>query len=163
MCLRTAFACAVIAMSCPVMALPSDADAPLQISCDVLEGNLDEFVILQGECRLQQGTMIIEAEHVQVDLKDGNPSSFRAHGTPVHMSHEPTPGDKVQLTAQSITVDLELMSAELKGQVELKSGPNHVRGDSIRYNANTGHFSVESDSEADRQVEVMWEWDTEEP
>ncbi|MDN3525529.1 lipopolysaccharide transport periplasmic protein LptA [Halomonas sabkhae] len=118
------------------LALEGDASAPIQVEADRLE--LDDqagTAVYQGEVRIQQGSMKLQGERVEIRRNDaGQLSRAIATGGRAYIEQKPAPdADLVQGWARRIVYHVAERRLELVDQAELHKGDDTFNGGYLEY------------------------------
>ena len=132
----------------------ADHDKPILLEADqMLIDDIHKTSTFTGNVRLVQGTMLIQADKIELlTLKDGsqqaiahgNTASFRQkrEGLEEYMEGY---GDRIEYDTNSGVVDFH-------GQARVKRKLDEVRGDHITYNMNADTFHVSGDASSDQDI-----------
>jgi len=132
----------------------ADHDKPILLeSNQMLIDDIHKTSTFTGNVRLAQGTLLIQADKIElITLKDGsqqaiahgNTASFRQkrEGLEEYMEGY---GERIEYDSSSGTVDFH-------GQARVKRKLDEVRGDHITYNMNAETFHVSGDVNSDQDT-----------
>ena len=132
----------------------ADRDKPILLEADqMLIDDIHKTSTFTGNVHLSQGTMLLQADKVElITLKDGsqqaiahgNIASFRQkrEGLEEYMEGY---GERIEYDASSGIVDFH-------GQARVKRKLDEVRGDHITYNMNAETFHVSGDINSDQDT-----------
>ncbi len=109
--------------------------APITVEADKLELNQQTGIsIYQGNVRLQQQTMLLQAERLELHSKEGQIEKAFADGSPVHLKHEDTEtGQTTRAEASHMEYHLSNGVMELKGNARLWRGGDEFSGNHLIY------------------------------
>lgn len=126
----------------------ADHDKPLILEANqMLIDDIHKTSTFTGNVRLTQGTLLIQADKIEVvTLKDGSQQAI-AHGNTASFRQKREGleeymegfGERIEYDAHSGTIDFH-------GQARVKRELDEVRGDHITYNMNAETFQVSSDT-----------------
>ncbi len=135
----------------------ADREKPIQMEADsVTLDDTKQLSTFQGNVRLQQGTLLIEADRILVLQDKKGFSQATATGQLAHLRQK---RDGVNEYADGYGERIEYDSyaevANIYGQARIKREGDDVRGEHIIYNTKTGVFQVfgASDQTAERKPE----------
>ena len=121
-------------------ALPEDRDLPLQVTSDTAEfDELAGIATYQGDVRLSQGSLLIEAQTLTAYLEEGQVVRLTAQGQPAFFEDVPnlTQG-MITGTASDIEWTLDTESMLLRGSAVLTQDTNRFAGEQVNYLQKTG-------------------------
>lgn len=96
---------------------------------------------------IQQGSLSIEADLVQVLKQKNNHDVYVAKGKPAVFTQKLEDGSPIVLQANEIRYEPDQNTITITGNAVLKQEGSEVRGSKITYNTVTEQLSAESDSE----------------
>lgn len=135
-------------LSVTAHALPEDRDKPIHISAD--SASIDEksgFTIYLGDVKITQGTLLIEAERVELKRGGKGVEVVTAYGEQAHFRQKPDV-DKPYTDAWGDTiiykVEKEILTLEKNAKVV--SDKDTFTGDRILYNLKTSIVDAFSDT-----------------
>jgi len=120
----------------------ANSDLADALTIDAAQAEIDEakgFALYSGEVVLQQGSLKIECDSLQIFQSAGGIDKVVAKGEPALYSqslkpqNESSKSDMIQAQAQSITYVLDKKSIELEGAAKIKLNENTFEGNSIVY------------------------------
>ena len=139
MCLtRTALALLLMSL-CMTSALAQDSSAPITVEADQLEIDQKSGIsIYQGNVRLQQQTLLLLAERLELRSEQGEISRVYAEGSPVHLEHkDPQTGSLTRADASRMEYRLGEGILELKGDARLWREGEEFSGTHLIYESET--------------------------
>lgn len=147
---RRGLICALALAACiaapPVLALKGDAEQPINIRARSVEANEKTGVsVYTGNVVATQGSLRLEADRVEVTLRDGRTDLIRAWGRPVRLQTRTDNGEDIRARAARALYRTSTRRIELNGNVELKRDSDVVTGAVMRYNLDDQSFSAEGD------------------
>jgi lipopolysaccharide export system protein LptA len=140
-----------------VLALPEDADQPIEIEAESAE--LDQNagkVVYRGSVEVTQGTMRVFADQMTVDYEDQKVVRITAVGTPARYRQQ-LESDKgeVRAHARTIVYHTQEERVHLEREAFLEQGGNEIAGELINYDIVAGKVSAESGGEGPVRVIVQ--------
>ena len=114
-------------------------DALQALSISAMDAEIDEvngWARYSGEVELEQGSLLIQCDQLQVFRADRSVDRIVATGSPAHYQQEvesDQEGNNIDAHAQRITYQLESRSIELQGDAKIQQGDNVFEGHSIIY------------------------------
>lgn len=146
-------------IAAPSLALPDDREQAFQLQAD--SQTFDQKngrVTYSGAARLQQGSMVIEADTITVDFAtDNSVSKVTAQGDPAKFQQRPSPDKGIVFAeGQTITYDSGNNTVSLEQEAKLEQDGAVMRGFSIHYDLNRELVRAESDkSESSEQQRIQ--------
>jgi len=135
--------CAALLAS-PAHAEKADRDKPVNLEADTVTlDDLKKISVYQGNVILNQGTLMLRADHVQVTQNVSGLDKISATGRPVAFRQKVDGREEfIEGFADRIEFDSVNGQLELIGQARLRRGGDELRGAQISYNANTEFYKV---------------------
>lgn len=137
-------------LATPVLAEKTDRDKPVTLEADTVTlDDIKKISVYTGNVILNQGTLSLHADRVQVTQNASGLDALSASGHPAAFrqkldgSEEFIEGFSDRIEYNSVTSQLELI-----GQARLRRGSDELRGAHISYNANTEFFKVTGQPDA---------------
>lgn len=127
-----------------VVALDSDREQPVEINAQEAELDFKTGTrILSGSVTIIQGTMKIEAEHIEAHFENDALVSATATGDPVFFRQQPE-GKKEYVVGKSqrATLDQRNNTITLIERASLKQGNDLVTGETILYDRTTDKLQI---------------------
>lgn len=131
----------------PVFAKTADFAQPIDVKADRSE--YDEKAGIQsliGNVRITQGTMLILADQIKVELKDNKLSVIVGDGSPIEFSQENDAGEIVTGRCDSITYDAANGRLTLKGNATLTEPKQSLSSEQIIFDSITQTVVAEGGS-----------------
>lgn len=130
---------ATVLFSMTVQALPEDRNEPIRVSAD--SASIDEksgFTVYTGDVKITQGTLLIEAERVELQRGDKGVEVVTAYGKQAHFRQKPAT-DKPYTDAwgDTIVYKVDKEHLTLKKNAKVISDKDTFTGDRILYNLKT--------------------------
>lgn len=135
-------------------ALQGDAQQPINIRARQVEANEKTGVsTYRGNVVLAQGSLRVEADRLEVTLRDGSTDVVRAWGDPVRMQTRTDEGETLSAKAQRLTYRAGSRRIELREGVELTRGADVFTGATVVYALDDHTFRAEGNG--DGRVSVV--------
>ncbi|HEY8555092.1 MAG TPA: lipopolysaccharide transport periplasmic protein LptA [Burkholderiales bacterium] len=144
-------AAAVLALA--VLAVPADArtrdvDQPIHIRAQRVEANEKTGVsVYRGDVVLTQGSLRLEADRLEVQLRGGSTERIRAWGKPARLRSRTESGEDIRASAERIEYRAAERLLDLYGDVELYRGADLLTGAIVHYALDRGTFTAESEKD----------------
>lgn len=116
-------------------ALPSDSEQPIEIESDAAEFRDDEGIThYQGNVRLTQGSILLEADSVTLYRSEGKIQRLQAEGSPARYQQTINEaGDKVEASSQHMEYQLDEGQLRLTEKASLTQEGTTLSGSQILY------------------------------
>tara|TARA_R110002020_G_scaffold266184_2_gene481050 strand:- start:1046 stop:1540 length:495 start_codon:yes stop_codon:yes gene_type:complete len=126
----------------PALAKSGDRNQPMDISADRTDAQLgdDSVSTLEGNVRIRQGTLEVDAARAEVHRAGGDPSRIVLTGTPASLRQVSDAGEPMVATANRIVYMLGDESMMLTGNVVVTQPRGSLRGETVKYDINTGRI-----------------------
>lgn len=136
-CLLLAFAAA------PASAKSTDRQQPMDVQADRSDALLGDAGVstLDGNVVITQGTMKVSADHAEIHQAAGEPSQVVLTGNPARLHQIADNGEATDATAARIVYTLKDEMMVLTGNVEIVQPRGNLRGETVRYDINTGRLN----------------------
>lgn len=140
-----------------VMALQSDRDQPINLQADRVEINEKQATsVYQGHVHMQQGSLKILADEVNVQMKAGRVDVIIIRGSPASFEQRPDRQDDI---VRSHADYMEYYASQerllLKTNAEVMQGKNLFRGDHIEYDTRNSVVRAHKDPGSDSRVHAI--------
>jgi len=131
-------------LSTPSHAEKTDRDKPLNLEADsVTLDDIKKVSVYAGNVILNQGTLMLRADRVQVTQNAAGLDQISAAGRPVTFRQKLDGSEEfIEGFADRIEYSSASSQLELIGQAQLRRGADELRGAQISYNANTEFYKV---------------------
>jgi len=127
---------AMLCLSPWVNAKTTDFEQPIDVKADRSEFNDKEGIqTLSGNVVITQGSMVIEADSITVQLKDNKLSTIEGKGAPIKFQQENDEGDLVTGECQHIVYDAVDGRLTLSGTATLSEPKQNLRSDRIVFDS----------------------------
>jgi len=121
-----------------VFAAESDFSQPIDVSADRSEYNEKTGKqVLSGNVEIRQGSILINAESIDVILKDNKLSMIEGTGSPIRFQQQNDEGEMVNGSCQRISYDAVNGVLTLSGNAELTQPKQQLKSDRIVFNSIT--------------------------
>jgi len=125
-------------------ALKSDADQPINVRARSVEVNEKTGIsVYRGSVVMTQGSLTIEADRVEVVLRNGQTERVRANGKPLRMRMRTDAGENVRASAARADYDNKAQRMDLYDNVELHRDNDIFTGATLRYLLNDDTFTAD--------------------
>lgn len=136
----------MLALAPPALALKSDRQQLLNVDADKLDAGLgDNRAVLEGNVRITQGTLVIEA--AAATLTQGEQQETRRvllTGTPVTLEQDLDDGGRLKARANRVDYDVAGETIVLTGAANVSQPRGDLSGEKIVYNTVTGKLNATS-------------------
>ena len=132
---------AVVALLCAAAAgaLPNDREQPIHWRADHAEGDTTGRTVLTGGVRMDQGSLLVEADRMIIEYQAEQVVRITAEGDLAHYEQRPRAGaDLVKADAEKIVYHTAEERVELIGRAWLTHERNEFRGEIIHYDVRGG-------------------------
>lgn len=141
----------LLALALPVPnsahALKSDADQPINIRARNVESNEKTGVSLyRGNVVITQGSLRLEADRLEVTLRDGRAHLLRAWGDPVRLQSRSDKGEELRARAARLVYRANERLIDLYDKVELNRGADIFTAGVVHYALDEETFTAEGES-----------------
>ena len=133
---------ATLLATAPVLARSGDRNQPMDISADRTDALLgdDSVSTLEGNVRIRQGSLEVDAARADVHRVGGDINRIVLTGTPAQLRQVSDAGEPMEATANRIVYLLADESMMLTGNVVVSQPRGTLRGETIKYDINTGRL-----------------------
>ena len=141
----------ILGLSTPVSALPDDRDQPIRIEADeALRDEKQGFTRYQGNVRMDQGSLHIEADQVTVYHDANEAQRILATGKPAKLQQQPEI-EKPPIKASADTIEYFKLEerVQLRQNAYIEQDGSIVTGDSIDYLMNEQMVKAGSDKNSE--------------
>lgn|SRR5690554_956991 len=149
---------ATLLLAAQAQALPGDSAQDFLLQADKqLFDQKNGLVTYTGSARLQQGSLIIEAEHIIIHFKhDNSVAKVEASGSPAHFQQQPQ-ADKgiVFAEADKIVYDHEQRTVTLSRGAKIAQDGATMQGHSIHYDLIRELINAQSDEGSNERIKMV--------
>lgn len=132
----------------PAHALKGDADQPINVRARSVEANEKTGVaVYRGDVVLTQGSLRIQAERIEVVMRNDRMQTVHAFGKPVKVRVRSDRGEELRASALRAEYAGPKQQLDLYGQVTLERDNDVLNGATVRYNLGSQDFAAEGSSE----------------
>jgi lipopolysaccharide export system protein LptA len=143
-----ALACTVFFLTVAAQALKSDSAQPIRVRSKSVEANEKTGVsIYRGNVVMVQGTLKLEADRVEVTVRDGRTELVRAWGKPVRIQTRSDQGQELRAHAERAEYRGNEQRIDFYGSVELQRDADVFTGAVVHYALGAETFVAESDGD----------------
>jgi len=138
------FALCASILATPAHAEKADRDKPVNLEADsVTLDDIKKVSVYAGNVILNQGTLMLRADRVQVTQNARGLDRISASGRPVAFRQK-LDGQEEYIEGFADRIEYNSVSSQLEliGQARLRRGADELRGAQISYNANTEFYTV---------------------
>lgn len=132
----------LIALATPAFGKSSDRNQPMDIEADRTDALLgdDSVSVLEGNVRIRQGTLEVDAERAEVHRAGGDISRIVLTGQSVRLRQVADNGESMDARARQVVYTLTDEVMVLTGAVEVTQPRGNLRGETIRYDLKSGRL-----------------------
>lgn len=142
-----------------VCALPEDRDQPIKIQSDRAERDQKTGVtVYSGDVQIEQGTLLINADKVILEIDDDRVKTIVATGRPARMRQRPSLNEEViHASGETIQYDVEREILTLLVNASVRQEETFVSSERIDYFLNEHRFQARGSASAgeDRERVIM--------
>ena len=134
-----------------------DFNKPIQINADRDWFDVaNKIAVFEDNVVIQQGTLRIRAEHLEVTRRDDQSDVFTATGNPAVYEQQLDDGSPISAQADSISYDQAQQILTLSGNVKVSQSNSVIQGNEIVYNFATQQMTANrGDAESDRVTTIF--------
>lgn len=139
-------------------ALPDDREQDFQLQADKqLFDQKNGLVTYTGSARLQQGSLIIDADRIVIHFKsDNSVAKIEASGSPAHFQQQPQANKgKVFAEAQEISYNHDERTVTLNNSAKLEQDGAIMQGHSIHYDLTRELINAQSDETSNERIKMV--------
>jgi lipopolysaccharide export system protein LptA len=132
------------------------ADEPVSIRAADVELNQKTGVATyRGRVVMNQGDMTLHADWLEATMRGRDVDSVRATGNPAGASQREPGGDTTTVTAARLRYHADTRTLELADDIELRRGADVLRGNTGRYDLNSGRFEAHGNPARGERVNAV--------
>ena len=138
-----------LSAAAPVLAKSSDREQPMDIDADRTDALLgdDSVSTLEGNVRIRQGTMAVDAEKAEIHRRAGEIERIVLTGGPAKLSQLSDQNEQMEARARQIVYTPSNEVMVLTGNVEVQQPRGTLRGETIKYDIATGRLDGGGDGQ----------------
>lgn len=127
----------------PALGKSTDRNQPMDLTADRTDALLgdDSVSTLEGNVRIRQGSLEVDADRAEVHQVGGDPNRVVLTGSPAKLRQVSDEGEPTEATANRIVYVMADETMVLTGNVVITQPRGTLRGESIRYDINTGRLN----------------------
>lgn len=133
---------ALLAVSPLAAGKSSDRKQPMDVAADRTDAMLgdDSDSTLYGNVKISQGSLEVDADKAVIHRKGGDISQVVLTGAPATLRQTADNGEPMTARAQQIVYTLSSDVIVLSGDVVIEQPRGNLRGQTIKYDLNTGRL-----------------------
>ena len=130
------------ALASPALAKSGDRNQPMDISADRTDALLgdDSVSTLEGNVRIRQGTLEVDADRAEVHRAGGDISRIVLTGQSVRLRQVADNGEPMDARARQVVYTLSDEVMVLTGAVEVTQPRGNLRGETIKSDLKSGRL-----------------------
>ncbi len=134
----------LLMLALPAFALKSDRQQLLNVDADKLDAGLDDNrAVLEGNVRITQGTLVIEAATATLTQGEQQETSrVLLTGSPVTLEQDLDDGGRLKARANRVDYDVAGETIVLTGAANVSQPRGDLSGETIVYNTVTGKLNA---------------------
>lgn len=132
---------ALLAVS-TAQAKSTDRDQPMDIGADQTDALIsdDSESTLMGNVNITQGSLTVKADQAIIQRKGGEITQVTLTGSPATLTQVSDTGEPMSARARRIVYTMSSEIVLLTGNVEIEQPRGTLRGESVKYDINTGRL-----------------------
>lgn len=132
---------ALLAVS-TAQAKSTDRDQPMDIAADQTDALIsdDSESTLMGNVNITQGSLTVKADQAIIQRKGGEITQVTLTGSPATLTQVSDTGEPMSARARRIVYTMSSEIVLLTGNVEIEQPRGTLRGESVKYDINTGRL-----------------------
>lgn len=132
---------ALLAVS-TAQAKSTDRDQPMDIAADQTDALIsdDSESTLMGNVNITQGSLTVKADQAIIQRKGGEITQVTLTGSPATLTQVSDTGEPMAARARRIVYSMSSEIVLLTGNVEIEQPRGTLRGESVKYDINTGRL-----------------------
>lgn len=136
-------ACLLLALAAPAAAKSTDRQQPMDVRADASSALLEDDAVstLDGNVEITQGTLKVQADHAEIHQSGGDIHEVVLTGAPARLHQVADNGEPTNATASRIVYTLSDEMMVLTGNVVITQPRGNLRGETVRYDINTGRLN----------------------
>ncbi|WP_188310312.1 lipopolysaccharide transport periplasmic protein LptA [Arenimonas fontis] len=129
-------------LAAPAAAKSSDRDQPMDISADRTDALLEDDSVstLEGNVKIRQGSLEVDADRAEIHRVAGEIRRIVLTGSPARLRQVSDSGEPMDAFANRITYTPNEELMLLSGAVEIRQPRGTLRGETVKYDINTGRL-----------------------
>ncbi|TNJ35402.1 lipopolysaccharide transport periplasmic protein LptA [Arenimonas terrae] len=133
----------------PALAKSTDRDQPMDINADSSDSLLQDngMSVLEGNVTIRQGTLKVDADRAEVHRRNGEIERIVLIGAPARLRQVSDSGEAMDARARQVVYTLSDENMVLTGAVEIRQPRGTLRGETVKYDINTGRLNGGGDGQ----------------
>jgi lipopolysaccharide export system protein LptA len=133
----------------PALAKSTDRDQPMDINADSSDSLLQDngMSVLEGNVTIRQGTLKVDADRAEVHRRNGEIERIVLIGAPARLRQVSDTGEPMDARARQVVYTLSNENMVLTGAVEIRQPRGTLRGETVKYDINTGRLNGGGDGQ----------------
>lgn len=138
-----------LAASGQVLAKSTDRSQPMDIDADRTDALLGDNAVstLAGNVKIRQGSLEVDADRAEVHRRAGDIDRIVLTGSPVRLRQVSDQGEPMDARARQVVYTLSSDVMVLTGGVVIEQPRGNLRGETIKYNLDTGRLDGGGDGQ----------------
>jgi len=138
-----------LAATGPVLARSTDRSQPMDIDADRTDALMGDDAVstLEGNVKIRQGSLEVDADRAEVHRRAGDIDRIVLTGAPVRLRQVSDQGEAMDARASRIVYTLTSDVMLLTGGVVIEQPRGNLRGETIKYNLDTGRLDGGGDGQ----------------
>lgn len=138
-----------LAASGQVLAKSTDRSQPMDIDADRTDALLGDNAVsvLEGNVKIRQGSLEVDADRAEVHRRAGDIDRIVLTGAPARLRQVSDTGEPMDARANQVTYTLASDVMVLTGGVVIEQPRGNLRGETIKYNVDTGRLDGGGDGQ----------------
>jgi lipopolysaccharide export system protein LptA len=138
-----------LAASGQVLAKSTDRSQPMDIDADRTDALLGDNAVsvLEGNVKIRQGSLEVDADRAEVHRRAGDIDRIVLTGAPARLRQVSDTGEPMDARASQVTYTLASEVMVLTGGVVIEQPRGNLRGETIKYNVDTGRLDGGGDGQ----------------
>lgn len=133
----------------PVLAKSTDRDQPMDLNADSSDSLMQDngMSVLEGNVTIRQGTLEVDADRAEVHRVNGDIDRIVLIGSPARLRQVSDAGEPMDARARRIVYTPPTENMVLTGGVEISQPRGTLRGETVKYDINTGRLNGGGDGQ----------------
>lgn len=138
-----------LAAAGPALARSTDRSQPMDIDADRTDALLgdDAVSVLEGNVKIRQGSLEVDADRAEVHRRAGDIDRIVLTGAPARLRQVSDSGEPMDARASQVVYTLSSEVMVLTGGVVIEQPRGNLRGETIKYNVDTGRLDGGGDGQ----------------
>lgn len=133
----------------PVLAKSTDRNQPMDINADSSDSLMQDngVSVLEGSVKIRQGTLEVDADRAEVHRRNGEIDRIVLIGAPARLRQVSDSGEPMDARATRVVYTPPTENMVLTGNVEIRQPRGVLRGETVKYDINTGRLNGGGDGQ----------------